>query len=73
MKQLNKEQRKFLEYLRDTHHSMGWKITVTKVLNNGKYSSTDLADLNFIIKKFKSAKTDRYIQDRFGKPTKYLK
>jgi len=73
MKQLNKEQREFLEYIRDNHRCMGWTGTVNEVLNKGEYSIATLAELNFIIKKFKASRLDNYIQARFERPTKYLK
>lgn len=72
MKPLNEEQRKFLEYLRDNHKSLGWGDTIKTMLEHDRYQPSTV---NHIIHTFNLIKSgrDEYREHIFGKPTKYLK
>jgi len=75
MNKLNKEQREFLEYVRDKHASLGWGYTIDIILGSGSY---DINDYNsdycpsYIIRDFKGL-LNGVDEQKYGKPTKYLK
>ena len=74
MKQLNKEQREFLEYIRDNHHSLGWRCSISEMINSGFYDTDLWAHDNptDVIHDFKKL-LKGFDENKYGKPTKYLK
>ena len=77
MKQLNKEQRRFLEYIRDNHGSLGWSSRIARILNTGEYSTdeTDVNSVQCILYNWKDILRNNISPEtlKYGKPTKYLK
>jgi hypothetical protein len=72
MKTLNDSQRKFLEYLRDSHKSLGWGDTIRTMLTHGRYNPSSIIAIIASFNKLKSG-NDKYREGLFGIPTKYLK
>jgi hypothetical protein len=68
---LNNKQRKFLEYIRDNHRCVGWNVTVTVILQTGKYDvhsmSAVLADWDLLCRGSIDSRLG------YGTPIKYLK
>jgi hypothetical protein len=77
MRQLNKEQRRFLEYIRDNHRSLGWISRIARILNSDEYSTdeTDANSVQCILYNWKSILRHAEPAEtlKYGKPTKYLK
>lgn len=81
MKKLNNNQRKFLEYVRDTHTSIGWYSTIDTILKENKYfndcDDDDISRLNIyeFLKDWRLMVSGVGVSDiqAFGKPFKYLK
>jgi len=74
-KKLNIEQTRFLCYLRDNHHGLGYATRINSILKTGTYDDGDLTgvltkwqDMTHILTSNK-----RYLIDVYGTPTKYLK
>jgi len=74
MKQLNKEQREFLEYIKFTHNCIGWGDVVEGILKMGVYTTNDGGELDVmkVIQQFKKLR-EGFDEVTYGKPTKYLK
>jgi len=74
MKKLNKEQRRFLEYIRDNHGSLGWSSRIARILNTGEYTESNIRYLNDIVKIWKKCRTDASAMKSYGGlPKRYLK
>ena len=71
MKKLNKQQRKFLEYLRDNHNCLGYCATIPDMLESGEYDNTSII-IHDIVKKFQLLRDNETHQYVYSKPTKYL-
>lgn len=75
IKQLNNKQREFLEYLRDSHNSLGWTSTIDTILRTGSYETDNgRSRVPDILKAFGELKKgDKTYTFLYRKPTKYLK
>lgn len=71
---LTRHQRKFFEYLRDSHDCYGYSHTIRKILIDGFYVDSDVNFLNRIADEFKRERyTIEYFEGWGGLPTKFLK
>ena len=68
---LNKEQRKFLEYIRDYHKCVGWGVTIPEILIKGEYHEIGM---RAVLAEWKALVSGNKVAlGIYGKPTKYLK
>lgn len=67
---LKPNQRKFLEYLRDNHKSVGCTRLIEIILTENSY---DIDDISVVLLWFKKIRDEGYSQNYYGVITKYLK
>lgn len=71
---LTKEQRKFLEYLKENHRCFGYTGTIPEILAADGYSETEREYLNGLVATWRSGRTNTRLMNSYGGlPTKYLK
>ena len=68
--ELNKKQRKFLEYLRDEVKYAGNTRAVNEILQTGEY---DADQIETILYWFRKIRTGMYRPSYYGNVTKYIK
>lgn len=73
MKPLTNKQRKFLEYVRDSHDSLGWGTTIHIILSADAYDvgAPGSGDPMDVVDAFEGLLAGN--NSKYGKPTKYLK